>query len=103
MRAALVATGALIIGWGGWPLWPHLTPAVSVAGWWLAGPVVHDLLLAPAVGLLGVIVTAAVPPRWRVPGAARPGVSGVAVLLSLARLLRAAAGPPDSGPGQRDD
>lgn|SRR5215470_514990 len=102
MRAALVATGALIIGWGGWLLWPHLTPAASVAGWSLAGPVVHDLLLAPAVGLLGVIVTAAVPPRWRVPVAAGLVVSGVLVLLALPGLLRPSAGPPNPGLADRN-
>jgi hypothetical protein len=102
MRAALVVTGVLIIGWGGWLLWPHLTPAASVAGWLLAGPVLHDLLLAPAVGLLGVIVATTVPPRWRAPVAAGLVVSGVLVLLALPGLLRPSAGPPNPGLADRD-
>jgi hypothetical protein len=107
VRAALMLTGALVAGWGGWLLWPQLTGgglpnAVSVAGWLLGGPLLHDALLAPAVGLLGIAVAIAVPPRWRTPVAAGLVISGVLVLVALPGVLRPSPGPPNPGLADRN-
>ena len=103
-RLALVLAGALIAGWGGWLLWPQLTGgglrnAVSVAGWLLGGPLLHDWLLAPAVGLVAIAVTRTVPPRWRAPVAAGLVISGV---LALPAVFQPSAGPPNPGLADRN-
>ena len=102
MRAALVLAGALMITWGGWLLWPNLQPATSVATWFLGGPLLHDLLLAPAVGVLGAVLAATVRPRWRAPLAAGLVVSAILVLLALPGLLRPSAEEPNPGLADRD-
>jgi hypothetical protein len=106
VRAALVIAGALIAGWGGWLFWPEVatgwSTAKSAGVWILGGPVAHDLLLAPAVGALGVLVATVLPGRWRAPAAAGLATSGVLVLLALPGLLRPSAGPPNPGLADRD-
>ena len=107
LRAVLVLAGVLVAGWGSWLLWPQLVGVrladlVSTAGWLLGGPLLHDWLVAPAAGLLGLLVARAVPPHWRAPVAAGLVVSGVLVLLALPALLRPAVGPPNPGLSDRN-
>jgi hypothetical protein len=99
-RIAMVLVGCAAMGWGGWLLVPLVTAgprdAVSVAVWLFGGPPLHDALLAPAVGLLGLGVAAA-PARWRVPVAAGLVISGVLALLALPGLVKPSPGPPYPG------
>jgi hypothetical protein len=106
LRMVLVLGGALAMAWGGWLLTPELTVnpsnAVSVVSWTIGGPVLHDALFAPVVGLLGLVVAATVPAGRRPLVATGLVVSGALVLVALPVLLRPSAGPPNPGLADRD-
>ena len=105
-RAAVVIAGALVAAWGGRLLWSALASdqaaARSALVWFAGGPALHDLALAPAAGLVAVLVATAVPQPWRARVAAGLVISGVLVLLAVPALLRPAAGPPNPGLADRD-
>jgi hypothetical protein len=103
-RVALTVAGLAALGWGAALLVPLLTgpDAVSVLGWLVGGPVLHDLLLAPVAGLLGVLVARLAGPRWRPLLAGGLVVSGVLALVAVPLLWRAYAGPPNPGLDDRD-
>ncbi|MGP3972160.1 hypothetical protein [Streptomyces sp. 6N223] len=90
-RLALGVGGLAMIGLGAWVLLfdaASRTPG-QVAAWLAGAVVVHDLLLAPAVLLLGL----AVRPLRRVRGALRGAllVGGCVTLVALPPLLRPGA------------
>jgi hypothetical protein len=104
IRAVLVATGVLVAAWGGWLLRPEVTSssnALSVAKWLIAGSLLHDLIVAPVVALVGLLVARTAPRPWRVPVITGLAVSGVLVLVGLPVLLRPSAGPPNPGLADR--
>ena len=53
VRALLVLLGAAGSAYGGWLLWPDLA---TTAAWLLGGPVLHDAVIAPVVGLAGLLL-----------------------------------------------
>lgn len=105
-RAAVVVAGVLVAGWGGRLLWSAVAAdqaaARSALVWFAGGPVLHDLALAPAAGLVAVLVATAVPRPWRARVAAGLVISGVLGLLAVPALLRPAPGPPNPGLADRD-
>lgn len=113
-RVLLVGAGAAIAAYGGWLLRPYL----EAATWWLlAGPIVHDAVLAPLVALAGLVLARLLPDPA---GADRPGdpagaggaarwwvgtglvVSGTLLLIALPLLLRPAPAAPNPGLQDRD-
>lgn len=91
-RAAFAVAGLAMLAWGGWLSWEFLTSrtrnAVQGLAWFVGGPVVHDGLVAPAVGVLGLLLTRFVPVAWRAPIAVGAVLSGVLALLAVPLLWR---------------
>lgn len=92
-RLALGAAGTALGAWGAWLLLPQVTLELLL---WLGGGVVlHDFLIAPLVGLTGLLVT-------------RPSigiglvVTGVLTLIAVPLLWREHSGPVNPGLHDRD-
>ncbi|WP_089915968.1 hypothetical protein [Lentzea albida] len=92
-RFALGAAGTAIGAWGAWLLLPQVTLELLL---WLGGGVVlHDFLIAPLVGLTGLLVR-------------RPSigiglvVTGVLTLVAVPLLWREHSGPVNPGLHDRD-
>ncbi|MFD4640066.1 hypothetical protein ACFWN2_22325 [Lentzea sp. NPDC058436] len=92
-RFALGAAGVAVGAWGAWLLLPQVTLELLV---WLGGGVVlHDFLIAPLVGITGLVVR-------------RPSigigltVSGVITLIAIPLLWREHSGLVNPGLHDRD-
>ncbi|HEX6347589.1 hypothetical protein [Umezawaea sp.] len=98
MRWVLGAVGVVLLGRGVVELLPVVADSpLSLGGWLLGGPVLHDVLLAPLVGLGGTVLARVLPAPWRAPVGAGLVVSGVLVLLAVPYLWRAFSGPVTPG------
>ncbi len=86
--------------WGAFLLLPLVD--VNLALWFIGGPVVHDLLLAPLLGGLGLLVARWVPGRWRAPVQVGGLLTGVLLALAVPLLWRPFAGSPNPGLNDRD-
>src|SRR5262245_4977266 len=84
------AAGAAALAWGAWLAWEFASrhDAIQAAFWLVGAPVVHDALMAPAVGIGGLLIVRVLPTGWRVPVAVGAGLSGVLALLSVPLLWR---------------
>ncbi|MGP4014511.1 hypothetical protein [Saccharopolyspora sp. 5N708] len=100
-RIVLVLPGLAALAWGAvlfGQFVQAMGPSSIVAwGWLVGGPVVHDGLVAPAVGLTGLVITRVVPRAWRGPLLVGTALSGVLGLLSVALLWRRYGAPPSPG------
>ncbi|WP_189220954.1 hypothetical protein [Saccharothrix coeruleofusca] len=94
-RLVLGAIGVAFGLWGVFLLLPQDLPAIGL--WLLAGPVVHDALVAPLVGGIGLLVGRGLPRPWRGPVAAAAVLTGVLGLLAVPLLWRPFAGPANPG------
>lgn len=97
MRAArvlLVAAGAGAIGYGGWLLGPQLSTTWL---WLLGGPVLHDALIAPLVGVAGLALGRLLPGRTRPWVTAVLVVTAALLLIAAPLVLRPNPGPPNPG------
>jgi hypothetical protein len=83
-----VATGGLVMAFGGWGLLGHAaaTRPAAWARWLVAAVLVHDLLVAPALLAAGWLV-GRLPGRWRAPVRAALVVSATVVLVTLPAFL----------------
>ncbi|MCW6003286.1 hypothetical protein K1W54_01635 [Micromonospora sp. CPCC 205371] len=99
-RATLVLGGAAVTGYGGWLLWPQLPAAWT---WLVAGPILHDAVVAPAVGVAGLTLGRLIPdPARRAWVAAGLTISAVLVLVALPLLWRPQPAPINPGLHDRD-
>ncbi|MBM0240432.1 hypothetical protein JNW88_31160 [Micromonospora sp. ATA32] len=101
VQAVLVVAGTAVIGYGGWLQLRQSgrTPQalLSLALWFGAGPVLHDLLVAPAVAVAGLAVARLLPAPWRTTVAAGAVTTAAVVLVAIPVLTRPAAAPPNPG------
>lgn len=91
MRAVFALAGLAALAWGGWLALEFALGArnaVQALFWFVGGPLVHDLVVAPAVGLAGLALVRVVPRAWRAPVAVGAVLSGVLGLLALPLLWR---------------
>lgn len=92
IRVALAVVGLAALGWGGYLLVELMTASprdgIQVAAWLVGGPVLHDAVIAPLVGVTGLAVSRLLPPPWRAPVAAGAAVTGVLVLLAVPLVWR---------------
>ncbi|MFB9234151.1 hypothetical protein ACFFWC_01155 [Plantactinospora siamensis] len=100
VRTVLVLAGAAAGGYGLFLLRPQLG---ATAWWLLAGPVLHDVLVAPLVGLVGLALTrlarGPAARRWLRGGLV---VTGTLLLIAVPLVWRPAAAPPNPGLQDRD-
>jgi hypothetical protein len=100
VRVAVGMLGLAALVWGG-VLAIELPEQVSVATWFVAGPLAHDLLIAPVVAALGVLVARTLTPAWRAPVATGGTLTGVLIVLAIPLLWRS-GGPVNPGLHDRD-
>lgn len=97
-RVLLAVPGAGLIAYGGWLLWPQLPAAWA---WLIAGPLLHDLVVAPLVLLAGVAARRAIrqatPRTWLL-----RALTVTAVLLLIALPLTWRPHPAAPNPGLQD-
>lgn len=92
MRTLLALTGLALLAYGAVLAWEFGTSrtlnAVQGIAWFVGGPVVHDGLVAPVVGVVGLLLTRFVAPSWRAPVAVGVVLSAVLTLLAIPLLWR---------------
>ncbi|NUT51895.1 MAG: hypothetical protein HOV94_32075 [Saccharothrix sp.] len=100
MRWVLGVLGVAMGLWGASLLLPLVD--LDLLLWFVGGPIVHDLLLAPLFAGVGLLVARWVPRRWRAAVLVGLTLTGVLVLLAVPLLWRPFAGPPNPGLLDRD-
>ena len=92
MRVVLALVGLALLGYGAVLAWEFASSrtvnAVEGAAWFVGGPLVHDGLVAPAVGLAGLALTRFVPGPWRTPVVVGVVLTAVLTLLAVPLLWR---------------
>jgi len=92
MRIVLALVGLALLGYGAVLAWEFATSrtvnAVQGAAWFVGGPLVHDGLVAPVVGVAGVALARFVPRQWRTPVAVGVVLTAVLTLLAIPLLWR---------------
>ncbi|MEU1681552.1 hypothetical protein ABZ422_21095 [Micromonospora zamorensis] len=100
VRLFLGALGAAAGAYGGWLLLPQLGTTVP---WLIGGPVLHDLLVAPLVGLVGLALGRLVTDRLRRAWISAGLLASATLLLIAVPLLwRPPSAPPNPGLPDRD-
>jgi hypothetical protein len=95
VRLLLGAAGFALAGYGAWLLRPQLPYA---AAWLIAGPVLHDAVVAPLVALTGLALGRLLPGRvWRRWVAGGLAVTGTLLLIAVPLVWRPHAAPPNPG------
>lgn len=106
MRWLLAITGLALLGYGAVLAWEfagsRTVNAVQGAAWFVGGPIVHDGLVAPVVGLLGLGLAQLLPRPWHRPVTVGLVLTGVLTLLSVPLLWRPFGGPTNPGLHDRD-
>lgn len=100
LRTLLGSAGTGLAGYGAWLLWPQLPAAWT---WLLAGPLLHDLVVAPVVLLVGLaarrLIRHPVVRAWVLRALA---VTGVLLLIAVPLAWRPHPAPPNPGLQERD-
>jgi hypothetical protein len=100
VRLLLAAAGIGLAVYGGWLLRPQLPYAAS---WLIAGPILHDALLAPLVGLTGLALGRILPARtWRHWITAGVAITATLLLIAVPLVWRPHPAPPNPGLQDRD-
>ncbi|MGC4813199.1 hypothetical protein ACLQ29_21955 [Micromonospora sp. DT228] len=100
VRLLLLVLGVATAAYGGWLLLPQLGTALP---WLLGGPVLHDVLVAPLVGLVGLALGRLVTDRFRLAWiGAGLLASATLLLLAVPLLWRPPSAPPNPGLPDRD-
>lgn len=94
-RCMLVAAGFATMAYGALLLRDQLS--LSLLTWFVAGPPLHDVLLAPAFAVTGALLARLLPQPWR--GAVATGAVVTAVLLLLAIAVVGRPGAAAVNPG----
>jgi hypothetical protein len=91
-RVLLALSGLALLAYGAVLTWEFATSrtvnAVQGAAWFIGGPLIHDGIVAPAVGLTGLVLARIVPKPWHAPVAAGVVLSGVLTLVAIPLLWR---------------
>ena len=92
IRVLLALSGLALLAYGAVLAWEFATSravnAVQGGAWFIAGPLVHDGIVAPVVGLTGLVLTRVVPGPWRTPVITGAVLSGVLTLVAIPLLWR---------------
>ncbi|MEU7650613.1 hypothetical protein AB0C42_19160 [Micromonospora taraxaci] len=100
VRLLLLVLGVAAAAYGGWLLRPHLDTTLP---WLIGGPVLHDLLVAPLIGLVGLALGRLVTNRLRLAWITAGLLASATLLLIAVPLLwRPPSAPPNPGLPDRD-
>lgn len=92
IRVLLALSGLALLAYGAVLAWEFATSrtvnAVQGAAWFIGGPLIHDGIIAPAVGLTGWVLARIVPTPWRTPVTVGVLLSGVLTLIAIPLLWR---------------
>ncbi|MBM0275918.1 hypothetical protein [Micromonospora tarensis] len=100
VRLLLLLLGVAATAYGGRLLLPQLGTTVP---WLIGGPVLHDLLVAPLVGLVGLALGRLVTDRLRLAWiSAGLAASATLLLVAVPLLWRPPSAPPNPGLPDRD-
>jgi hypothetical protein len=92
IRTLLALSGLALLAYGTLLAWDFVTSrtvnAVQGTLWFIGGPIIHDGIIAPAVGLTGLLLTRVVPTQWRTPVTTGVVLSGVLTLVAIPLLWR---------------
>lgn len=92
MRWFLGLAGLALLGYGAVLTWEFASSrtvnAVQGAAWFIGGPLLHDGLVAPVVGLAGLGLARVLPTPWHRPVTVGVVLTGVLALLSVPLLWR---------------
>jgi hypothetical protein len=106
MRWFLALTGLALLAYGAVLAWDFATSrtvnAVQGAAWFIGGPLVHDGLVAPVVGLVALGLGRVLPAPWRAPVVTGLVLTGVLTLLGVPLLWRPFGGATNPGLHDRD-
>jgi hypothetical protein len=106
MRTLFALTGLGLLAYGAVLVFEfagsRTVNAVQGAAWFVGGPLVHDGLVAPVVGLVGLGLTKVLPRPWRAPVAVGLVLTGVLTLLGVPLLWRPFGGATNPGLHDRD-
>ena len=95
VRLALGVLGVVAVAWGAWLVSDDGFDRLLSTGLWLAGVVVlHDVVLAPAVVVLGILAARTLPNRHRAVVAVAFVIWGT-ITLAVANVLVGVGGKPD--------
>lgn len=101
MRVLIALAGLALLGYGAVLAWDFGTSrtinAVEGLAWFVGGPVVHDGLVAPAVGLVGLVIAKRLARPWRTPVTVGLVLTGVLTLLAVPLLWRPFGVPRNPG------
>jgi hypothetical protein len=104
MRALFAIAGLAALAWGGWLAWDFVTASardgVQALAWFVGGPIVHDGLIAPLVGVTGLVLARVLPRPWRAPVAIGLVLTAILVILAIPLLWKPFGVP--SNPGLHD-
>jgi hypothetical protein len=91
-RILLAIVGLALLAYGGVLAWEfgasRTVNAVQGIAWFVGGPLIHDGLVAPAVGVLGLLLTRIVTQPWRTPVTIGLVLTAVLALLATPLLWR---------------
>ncbi|MEU7613975.1 hypothetical protein [Micromonospora sp. NPDC049204] len=100
VRLLLLVLGTAAAAYGGWLLLPQLATTLP---WLLGGPLLHDILVAPLVGLVGLALGRLVTDRFRRAWIGAGLLASATLLLIAVPLLwRPPSAPPNPGLPDRD-
>jgi hypothetical protein len=74
----------------------------SAIAYFLGGAIGHDLIIAPIVGVVGLLISTRVPVAWRTPLRVGASISAVLGLIAIPALWRAHAGQANPGLDDRN-
>jgi hypothetical protein len=99
VRAVFAIAGLAALAWGAWLAVELLASGhvLSAAAWFVGGVVLHDGLIAPLAGVVGVLIARRLPAPWRAPVAAGGVLSGVLLLLAIPLLWQPFGAPANPG------
>lgn len=104
IRALFAIPGLAALAWSAWLAWDFAAASTKdgwqALAWFVGGPVLHDGIVAPAVGITGLLIARVVPKAWRVPVAVGAVLTAILVLLAIPLLWRPFGVP--SNPGLHD-
>jgi hypothetical protein len=105
-RLLFGVVGTVALGYGSWLLWGQVQwqPGflLSLGGWLVAGPLLHDWLLVPVTALTAALLARTLPRPWRTTVVAGLVATGVLILVGVPVLTRPMPAPPNPGLDDRD-